>query len=130
MGQFATALVERLQRRRAEWLVTRVSAPILFAKLVECRTAKQTTVIAKLVWAYRGDRIHARRRVNNLAFSCGGEARRRDIKVIRAASQKPPDHVFKMIAPASALVTKEDVTDALWQLTFRRVWGRPVQVGR
>ncbi len=58
----------------------------------------------------KGDRIHARRRVNNLAFSCGGEARRRDIKVIRAASQKPPDHVFKMIAPASALVTKEGVS--------------------
>ena len=58
----------------------------------------------------KGDRIHARRRVVNLACSCGGEARRRDIKVIRAASQKPLDHAFKMIATASALVTKEGVS--------------------
>ena len=59
------------------------SAPILFAKLVECGTAKQTTVFAKSVCAFRCDRIHARRRVVNLACSCSGEARLHRIDLIR-----------------------------------------------
>mgnify|MGYP006966869291 CR=1 FL=1 len=37
------------------------SATILFTKLVECRTPKQTTLFTKLVWAFWRGRIHARR---------------------------------------------------------------------
>jgi hypothetical protein len=43
--------------------------------------------------------------------------------VIRAASQKPRDHVFKMIAPASALVTKETamgISSPNWKFVSRR----------
>ena len=101
---FAEAYLNR-ESCRGDW-----EDPEVFGRWLRGVARNQYRNWARRTARNKGDRIHARRRVNHLAFSCGGEACRRDIKVIRVASQKSPDHVFKMIAPASALVTKEGVS--------------------